>query len=100
MLDDKGAYTECIQDVYEMDTQVRLGKVKLGKDKLGEGTTTTEAAPSLTEVYMYFRSCMDEDYITEADKFHAYNANRGWDCLPDWQATADLWIARIGDRRR
>jgi predicted phage replisome organizer len=63
-------------------------------------TTTTEAAPSLTEVYMYFRSCMDEDYISEADKFHAYNAKRGWDCLPDWKATAVLWIARMGDRRR
>ena len=63
-------------------------------------TTTTEAAPTLTEVYMYFRSCMDEDYITEADKFHAYNANRGWDCLPDWEATADLWIARISEHKR
>ena len=26
--------TECIQDVYEMDTQVRLGKVRLGKDSI------------------------------------------------------------------
>lgn len=63
-------------------------------------TTTTEAAPSLTEVFIYFKSCLDEDYISEADKFHAYNANRGWDCLPDWKATADLWIARIGEHRR
>ena len=63
-------------------------------------TTTTEAAPSLTEVYMYFRSLIDEDYITEAEKFHAYNANRGWDCLPDWKTTADLWIARVDEYRR
>lgn len=63
-------------------------------------TTTTGEPPSLTEVYKYFRSCCDEDYLTEADKFHAYNANRGWDCLPDWKATADLWIARIGDKKR
>ena len=63
-------------------------------------TTTTEAAPSLTEVYFYFKSICDEDAVSEADKFHAYNAKRGWDCLPDWKATADLWIARIGDRRR
>lgn len=61
-------------------------------------TTTTEAAPSLTEVYIYFRSCMDEDYISEAEKFHAYNAKRGWDCLPNWKATADLWIARKGEK--
>ena len=63
-------------------------------------TTTTAAAPNLTEVYLYFRSCCDEDATTEADKFHAYNTNRGWDCLPDWKATADLWIARISDHRR
>ena len=63
-------------------------------------TTTTAAAPSLTEVYVYFRSCCDDNYFSEADKFHAYNAKRGWDCLPDWKTTADLWIARIGEDRR
>ena len=63
-------------------------------------TTTTEAAPSLTEVYLYFRSCCDEDVPTESEKFHAYNTHRGWDCLPDWKATADLWIARIGEHNR
>ena len=65
-------------------------------------TTTTAcevAAPSLTEVYLYFKGYCDENPLPEAEKFHAYNANRGWDCLPDWKATADLWIARIGDRR-
>ena len=61
-------------------------------------TTTTEAAPTLTEVYIYFRSCLDEGYISEAEKFHAYNAKRGWDCLPNWKATADLWIARIDEK--
>jgi predicted phage replisome organizer len=61
-------------------------------------TTTTEAAPMLTEVYFYFRSCLDEGYISEAEKFHAYNAKRGWDCLPNWKATADLWIARIEEK--
>lgn len=51
MLDEKGAYTECIQDVYQMDTQVRLGKVSKGKDRLGEGSgsvaddTTTATEP-------------------------------------------------------
>lgn len=31
-LEENDMYTECIQPVYEMDTQVRLGKVRLGKD--------------------------------------------------------------------
>lgn len=61
-------------------------------------TTTTEAAPTLTEVYIYFRSCVDEGYLSEAEKFHAYNTKRGWDCLPNWKATADLWIARIDEK--
>ena len=60
-------------------------------------TTTTGEAPSLTEVYVYFKSIGIEDASKEADKFHAYNANKGWSCLPDWKTTADLWIARIGD---
>ena len=38
MLDDKGAYTECIQDVYETETQVRLGKDSLGKVSIVEGS--------------------------------------------------------------
>ena len=32
MLDEKGAYTECIQDVYKMDTQERLEEDRLGED--------------------------------------------------------------------
>ena len=44
MLDEKGAYTECIQDVYGMDTQVRLGKDSLGKDRLVEGSVADDAA--------------------------------------------------------
>ena len=61
-------------------------------------TTTTRAceAPSLTEVYLFFKDRVD-DASTEAEKFHAYNAKRDWDCLPNWKETADLWIARIGE---
>ena len=81
------------------DTDVDVD-VEQEKDLEFSTTTTTEAAPSLTEVYMYFRDYCDENCPSEAEKFHAYNANRGWDCLPDWKATADLWIARIGERRR
>ena len=91
-------------DVHGKSTEVPHIELDVEKEKEKDldyfTTTTTEAAPSLTEVYMYFRSCCDEDYISEADKFHAYNAKRGWDCLPDWKATADLWVARIGDSRR
>ena len=79
------------------DTDIEVDKEK-DKDIDLFTTTTTEAAPTLTEVYIYFRSCIDEDCISEAEKFHAYNAKRGWDCLPNWKATADLWIARIEEK--
>lgn len=80
-------------------TDVDVDKEK-EKDIEISTTTTTADAPSLTEVYMYFRDYCDENCPSEAEKFHAYNANRGWDCLPDWKTTADLWIARIGEDRR
>ena len=38
-------YTECIQDVYEMDTQVRLGKVRLGKDSIDKNIYPEEEKP-------------------------------------------------------
>lgn len=43
MIDEKGAYTECIQDVYKVDTQVRLGKASLGKASLVEGSSGDSA---------------------------------------------------------
>ena len=69
------------------------------KEKEITTTTTIEDAPSATKVYLYFREMLDEDALKESEKFYAYNEKRGWDCLPNWQATADLWIARIEDKR-
>jgi hypothetical protein len=31
----------------------------------------------------------------QANAFITWNAKRGWDCLPDWELAADLWVARI-----
>ena len=102
MLDEKGAYTEWDTDgiplVSKMDTQVSIGKDSIGEVSLGQYTTTTTAEPpSLSEVYFYFKEFI-ENASKEAEKFHAYNANKGWSCLPNWKATADLWIARIGEK--
>ena len=91
-----------LQNVTDSVTKNNESKsIELEKDKeLYITTTTTEAAPSLTEVYAYFNEWLDDGASKEAEKFHAYNAKRGWDCLPDWNAAADLWIARIGEDRR
>lgn len=51
--------------------------------------------PSLAECYIYFRDELCEDNAAaESSKFHAYNAARGWDCLPLWKEAADLWQSR------
>lgn len=76
------------------DTELELEK-ELEKEFT---TTTTGEPPTLTEVFLYFREMLDEGAVNEAEKFHAYNANKDWTCLPNWKATADLWIARIGDK--
>ena len=80
------------------DTDVEVDKEQRNIDKDFFTTTTTDEPPTLSEVYLYFKDVV-EDAINEAEKFHAYNANKGWSCLPDWEAAADLWIARIKDHK-
>lgn len=83
----------------DSSSDVAVSEVEKEEDKEKDFfTTTTDEAPTLSEVYLYFKDVVD-DAINEAEKFHAYNANKGWSCLPDWRATADLWIARIKDRK-
>ena len=48
VVDEKGAYTECIQNVYKMDTQVRLGKDSLELE-LGQGRGSVEPADGNSE---------------------------------------------------
>lgn len=54
MLDEKGAYTRCIQDVYKMDTQVSIGKSidSLGQysGSVGEDTDTATTADRSTQL--------------------------------------------------
>jgi predicted phage replisome organizer len=84
----------------ECPTELELNKEKEKNiDKELFTTTTTDEPPMLSEVYLYFKELLDEDAINEAEKFHAYNANKGWSCLPGWKAAADLWIARIKDHK-
>ena len=90
--DGHGTVTVCHDT--ELDKELEKEK-ELEKDLF---TTTTGEAPSLTEVYIYFSDFV-ENALNEAEKFHAYNANKGWTCLPNWKVTADLWIARIGDKK-
>lgn len=57
-----GSYTQCIHDVYNMDTQDRLGKVRSGEVRLELGEGSKEISPSSCEKSMY------ADAYPEADQ--------------------------------
>ncbi len=52
--DENGAYTQCIQDVSNMDTQVRL---ELGKDRLGEDSKDTPDKPAKPQKHKHGEYC-------------------------------------------
>lgn len=71
---ENGAYTECIQDVSSLETQVRLGKDRLGKDSVD---TATQAVAVVAE---------NKGVVDIIDAFKAVNPN------------ADRWYANTTQR--
>lgn len=73
-----------------------------------QGDEIEESPVKVWEVKCYFEDNFPQftkglfkdtyDALSEANKFVAYNAKRGWDCLPNWQLAADLWVARVDDK--
>jgi hypothetical protein len=70
-------------------------------------TTTTARAkeekneiPRFTEIYLYFKFEHGlKNSAEEAEKFEAYNAAKGWSCLPRWKEAADLWMVRKDEKQ-
>ena len=76
MIDQNGAYTECIHDVSTLDTQVRLGK---DRARIEVGEDIEEAAPpkSVRHKYGLYKNVLltDEDYEKLKVEFpHDYSA--------------------------
>lgn len=112
-LDDKNAYTEadstvypeCIQDVSNMDTQVRLGKVSTGKDSVGEvieedaspppARSKRFVPPSVDEVRVY---CLERGNSVDPQRFVDYYSSNGWMVgktkMKDWKAAVRTWEQR------
>ncbi|WP_448901233.1 replisome organizer [Eubacterium sp.] len=65
-LDESKVYTKCIQDVSNMDTQVRLGKVRLGKVKESE-----DKPHSQKKSYGEFKNVLltDDEYNLLVEQF-------------------------------
>lgn len=94
--DENNAYklmdTECIHNVHELETQVRLGKDRLGKDS---NNSRTFVQPSLEELADFIQS---NGYKVNANAFKSHYDSKGWfvgkNKMKDWRAAVRGWHAR------
>lgn len=97
-LNDNNAYTECIQDVYGTETQVRLVKDSIGKGREEKENVKRKAAtsrfqpPTLYDVKAY---CMERGNNVDAERFVNYYTANGWKVgknpMKDWKAAVRTW---------
>ena len=92
--------TECIQDVSNVDTQVRLGKVSLGKSKedicasseAPSKKTSRFVPPSVDEVAEYIAS---KGYTFDPEAFVAFYESKGWmigkNKMKSWKSACTTW---------
>lgn len=100
MLDQKKAYTECIQNGYTPDTQVSIGKdsIELGKDSIevsAESSADTHKRfrkPTLEEVSAY---CKERKNNVNPQRFIDFYTSKGWkvgkEPMKDWKACVRTW---------
>lgn len=98
--------TECIQDVSNLDTQVRLGKDRLGEDRLVQDSlgkdkkSTKFVPPTLDEVKAYIQ---ERGYSVNADSWYSYYESNGWmvgrNKMKNWMACINQWNARDSKAR-
>lgn len=96
-LDGKNAYTECIHNVSELDTQVSIGKdrdsLELGKrEEIPRKTASRFTPPTLEEVQSY---CSERKNGVDAQRFIDYYSSNGWmvgkNKMKDWKAAVRTW---------
>ena len=99
---ENGSYTECIQDVSKLETQVRLGQDRIVKDSVevldvpdtNVGNTTTKrfTPPTLEQVVEY---CRERNNTIDPQKFIDHYTANGWmvgrNKMKDWKATVRTW---------
>lgn len=80
----------CIQPVYKMDSQVRLGKDRL--DKTNKERTGHFVVPTLSEINEY---CKTISSPVDPESFYDYYTSNGWmvgkSKMKDWKATVRRW---------
>ena len=94
--------SQCIQNGYMMDTQVRLGKVSIGKDSIGEIQEGDKAPkskakrftpPTREEVQAY---CKERNNNVDAKKFYDYYDTANWydgkgEKVKNWKQKVITW---------
>jgi hypothetical protein len=110
-LNENNAYTEVAtngipsdnQVVYQMDTQVSIGKDSIGKGKeksIKKKTASRFHAPTLEEIQAY---CDERNNGIDAERFLDYYTANGWvqgkgKPIKDWKATVRTWEKRDNEK--
>lgn len=93
-------YTDCIQDGYETDTQVSIGKISIDKASLdkasldkGNGNDSGRfQPPTLEEVISY---CKERNNRVDPQRFMDFYTSKGWKVgntqMTDWKAKVRDW---------
>ena len=97
-------------NVYILDTQVRLGKdrLEIGKDRLElervKNKATRFIKPTIDEIKTFLN---DQEYETDtdryADRFYNFYESKGWkvgkEKMKDWKAAIRGWLSRDNIRK-
>lgn len=85
-------YTECTQDVSNLDTQIRLDKNSIDKNNKEGKKTTRFISPTLEEVTEY---CNEKGYAISPQQFIDFYESKGWmvgkNKMKDWKAAVRTW---------
>ena len=106
---ENGSYTECIQDVSKMETQVRLGKDSIVQSNIGEleadvpdtnventpPTTKRFTPPTVDQVAEY---CKERNNTVDPQRFIDHYTSNGWMVgrtkMKDWKAAVRTWESK------
>ncbi|HFR3690967.1 TPA: DnaD domain-containing protein [Streptococcus suis] len=71
MTAENGSYTECIQNVHSLDTQIRLDKSRLDKSRLDEDREDTPSLVTISEIYQSKIGVIDGDQFQQLTEYVA-----------------------------
>ena len=87
--------TECIQNVYSLEAQVRLGKVSLGKDKKPLSSKNYDDYPEFLEFWSAYPRKDDKKKSFEAWLKNKPNIDKVLQAL-GWQKKTEQWLKNNG----